>query len=91
MGYDAGKKVWGIKRHVLTDHTELLLKVVMHPASIQDRDGADDNGVELLGHDVISPFALSIVFGFAGKHVANRPAPTVNFPRYGQAGQEQRP
>ena len=39
MGYDAGKKVKGIKRHVLTDHTGLLLKAVVHPASIQDRDG----------------------------------------------------
>jgi len=32
--------VKGIKRHVLTDHLGLLLSVVVHPASVQDRDGA---------------------------------------------------
>ncbi len=40
IGYDAGKKVKGIKRHVLTDHLGLLLSVAVHPADVQDRDGA---------------------------------------------------
>lgn len=40
VGYDAGKKTMGIKRHILTDHLGLLLNVVVHPASVQDRDGA---------------------------------------------------
>ncbi len=39
-GYDAGKKVKGRKRHLLVDTTGLLLKVVVHPANIQDRDGS---------------------------------------------------
>lgn len=39
-GYDAGKKVKGRKRHLLVDTMGLLLIVVVHPASIQDRDGA---------------------------------------------------
>lgn len=39
-GYDAGKKVQGAKRHVLVDTLGLLLCVVVHPANIQDRDGA---------------------------------------------------
>jgi putative transposase len=39
-GYDAGKKVAGRKRHVLVDVLGLLLVVVVHAASIQDRDGA---------------------------------------------------
>jgi putative transposase len=39
-GYDAGKKVSGRKRHVLVDTLGLLLAVVVHPADIQDRDGA---------------------------------------------------
>ena len=39
-GYDAGKKVTGIKRHILVDTMGLLLIVVVHIASIQDRDGA---------------------------------------------------
>jgi putative transposase len=39
-GYDAGKKVSGRKRHLLVDTLGLLLAVVVHPANIQDRDGA---------------------------------------------------
>jgi putative transposase len=39
-GYDAGKKVNGRKRHLLVDALGLLLAVVVHPANIQDRDGA---------------------------------------------------
>jgi putative transposase len=39
-GYDAGKKVNGRKRHLLVDTLGLLLAVVVHPAAIQDRDGA---------------------------------------------------
>ena len=39
-GYDAGKKVKGRKRHIVTDTLGLLLCVVVHAADIQDRDGA---------------------------------------------------
>src|SRR6266404_6808587 len=39
-GYDAGKKVMGRKRHLLVDTLGLILAVVVHPADIQDRDGA---------------------------------------------------
>ena len=39
-GYDAGKKVKGRKRHILVDTLGLLLNVVVHPADVQDRDGA---------------------------------------------------
>ena len=38
--YDAGKKTLGRQRHVLTDTMGLLLGVVVHPADVQDRDGA---------------------------------------------------
>ena len=31
----------GRKRHILTDTLGLLLAVVVHPASVQDRDGAE--------------------------------------------------
>lgn len=41
-GYDAGKKVKGRKRHLLTDVLGLLLAVVVQVASVQDRDGADE-------------------------------------------------
>lgn len=39
-GYDAGKKVKGRKRTIVVDTLGLLLKVVVHEADIQDRDGA---------------------------------------------------
>ncbi len=38
-GYDAGKKVSGIKRHIVVDTQGLLMHVVVHTADIQDRDG----------------------------------------------------
>lgn len=39
-GYDAGKKVKGRKRHILTDTEGNLVHAVIHTADIQDRDGA---------------------------------------------------
>lgn len=39
-GFDAGKKVKGRKRHLVVDTLGLLLAVVVHPANVQDRDGA---------------------------------------------------
>ena len=39
-GYDAGKKTFGRKRHILVDTIGLVLLVVVHSAAIQDRDGA---------------------------------------------------
>jgi putative transposase len=39
-GYDAGKKVKGRKRHIVTDTSGFLVGAVVHEASIQDRDGA---------------------------------------------------
>ena len=38
-GYDGGKKLSGRKRHLLVDTMGLLLKVVVHAANIQDREG----------------------------------------------------
>jgi putative transposase len=39
-GYDGGKKITGIKRHIVVDTLGLLLAVVVHSAGIQERDGA---------------------------------------------------
>jgi len=39
-GYDAGKKIKGRKRHIVTDTLGLLVGSKVHPADIQDRDGA---------------------------------------------------
>jgi transposase len=40
VGYDAGKKVKGRKVHALVDVEGLPLRVIVHSAGIQDRDGA---------------------------------------------------
>jgi putative transposase len=39
-GYDAGKKIKGRKRHIVTDTQGHLVGLRVHPADIQDRDGA---------------------------------------------------
>ena len=39
-GFDAGKKVKGRKRHIVTDTGGLLVGAPVHPADIRDRDGA---------------------------------------------------
>ena len=39
-GYDAGKKIKGRKRHIVTDTQGNLVGLIVHEASIQDRDGA---------------------------------------------------
>lgn len=39
-GYDAGKKIKGRKRHILTDTQGFIVTALVHAADIQDRDGA---------------------------------------------------
>jgi putative transposase len=41
-GFDAGKKIKGIKRHIIVDTLGLILAVVIQSASVQDRNGAID-------------------------------------------------
>jgi len=41
-GFDAGKRIKGIKRHIIVDTLGMVLAVVMQGASIQDRDGATE-------------------------------------------------
>ncbi|WP_405053684.1 IS5 family transposase [Sphingobium sp. MK2] len=41
-GFDAGKKVKGRKRHILTDTCGFLIFILVHAADIQGRDGAVD-------------------------------------------------
>ena len=38
-GYDGGKKIKGIKRHIAVDTMGHLLEVIIHPASVADRKG----------------------------------------------------
>jgi len=41
-GFDAGKKIKGRKRHIVTDTLGLMVGAMVHSAGIQDRDGAPD-------------------------------------------------
>ena len=41
-GDDAGKKIKGRKRYILTDTRGFLVFILVHAADIQDRDGAVD-------------------------------------------------
>lgn len=51
-GSDGAKNVSGRKRHLLVDTTGLLLRVVVHPANLQDRAGAK---LVLVGMDAAFP------------------------------------
>ena len=48
-GYDAGKRTPGRKRHIIGDTMGLLLTVVVHSASLQDRDGVKWVGERVKG------------------------------------------
>lgn len=66
-GYDAGKKVNGRKRFIVTDTLGLLLVVCVMAASVQDRDGARTTLLSLyLSTPVRFVFADA---GFAGRLV----------------------
>jgi len=38
-GFDAGKKIKGKKRHLPVDTQGFLIQAIVHPTTIQDRDG----------------------------------------------------
>lgn len=70
LGFDAGKKIKGRKRHILTDTLGLLLKCDVHSAAIQDRDGAARLFDKLTAR---FPFLEAIIGdgGYAGERVRN--------------------
>jgi transposase len=39
VGFDAGKKIKGRKRHLLCDALGLMMRIEVHSAGVQDRDG----------------------------------------------------
>ena len=64
-GYDAGKKIKGRKRHIVTDTSGNLLTGHVHPADIQDRDG----GVTVIADAQSAYPTLDLLFadgGYAG-------------------------
>lgn len=40
VGFDAGKRIKGRKRHLLCDTLGLMMRIEVHSAGVQDRDGA---------------------------------------------------
>lgn len=70
-GYDAGKKVKGRKRHIVTDTVGHLLGLQVHTADIQDRDGAAGL-LELIGP--LYPWLCHIFAdaGYAGEKLRGR-------------------
>jgi transposase len=69
-GYDAGKKINGRKRFIVTDTLGLLLVVVVLSASIQDRDGAKSVLLDTYLLDTYLRTRVRFVFadgGFAGR------------------------
>jgi transposase len=71
IGFDAGKKLKGVKYHGLVDTLGLLLNIVVHAANRQDRDGA----ALVLDHHTraLFPFVLAIFAdaGYRGPRAAN--------------------
>lgn len=67
-GFDAGKKIKGIKRHIIVDTLGLILAVVIQSASVQDRNGAFDVIQKLVENwkKVVKIFADG---GYSGKLV----------------------
>jgi len=67
-GYDAGKKITGRKRHILTDTDGRLLTVRVHAADVQDRDGGK---LPLKGSRQRYPFVTRVFAdgGYAGRLV----------------------
>jgi len=60
--YDAGQKIKGRKRHIMTDTTGAPLAIVIHPADVQDRDGA----VDLILQVVASSPAMTKIWADGG-------------------------
>jgi transposase len=68
-GYDAGKKVNGRKRHIVTDTLGLLIVVLVTAASVQDRDG----GKLVIERAKMAMPSIVLIWadgGYAGKLVA---------------------
>ena len=68
-GYDAGKKTFGRKRHILVDTMGLILVVVVHSAGVQDRDGAKPV-LEKLAHQFTRVRKIWADGGYAGALVS---------------------
>jgi transposase len=69
VGYDAGKKINGRKRHLLVDTLGLLLGVVVTPADCPERDGAQQV-LEMVGNWFTRWRKLWVDGGYTGETFA---------------------
>ena len=65
-GFDAGKKIKGIKRHLIVDTLGMIMAVVIQNASVQDRDGAP-SVIEKMKERWVSVIKIFADGGYAGK------------------------
>lgn len=80
-GCDAGKKIKGRKRHILTDTESNLVHAVIHTAVIQDRDGAPLLLVEIIhrfpwGRGTCSPMVAVLATNCAKPCAASADGPS---------------
>ena len=76
MGYDAAKKVKGRKIHALVDTEGLPIRVVVHAADVQDRDGA-----ALVVENIRSSFPkLELIWADSAYHARQVDAALANQP-----------
>lgn len=71
LGFDAGKKVQGRKRHLVVDTLGLLLAVVITSAAVQDRDAAPQALAQACQRTAGSIKALWADSAYAGKCAQN--------------------
>jgi putative transposase len=91
-GHDAGNKVTGRKRHIVVDTLGFLIACVVHPANLQDEDGAESvldkvkarfPRLQLIWADSrygckLLPLCVWIVYRFV-LEIVKRPAGAVGF------------
>ena len=68
-GYDGAKKINGRKHHILVDTTDLLLKALVTPANVTDRDGGAELVVKVKG-ELPSIHHLFVDSGYQGRWAA---------------------
>ena len=57
MGYDTGKRIKGGKRHIAVDAQDSPIVMMVHPADVQDRDGALEVVIQLLATTISKLYA----------------------------------
>jgi hypothetical protein len=87
-GYDAGKKVAGIKRHLAVDTQGLPHAIEVTTADVNDRNGA--LLMLLLNEEALSQLKNVLVDGACTDWRALRPDGAANLWRDGRGGQAQR-